>query len=230
MAVTTRRRKQENGSLQPVLFRPEALTLPARCEDERCGQRPLSQEGGRAGRLFSLAQRSNMRGVHERRSAPVPGKRYAASIVVSRAGGLGSAAMATVTIGELSGDGGALLVVDHERVGVDGQLALAGLVASVERTWGCDPTLSLEGKGPAAHGGLAEMLRNAAANGGVRVYQPDGSRERRDFEAQVVGARARLGEGGFVLDNGPRDDAYVVGLGLLLQAAERGAIPARRAA
>ncbi len=230
MAVTTRQRKQENGSLQPVLFRPEALTLPVRREDERCGQRPLSQEGGRAGRLFSLAQRSNMRGVHERRSVPFPGKRYAASIVVSHAGGLGGAATATVTIGELPGDGGELLVVDHERVGVDGQLALAGLIASVERTWGCDPTLSLEGKGPAAHGGLAEMLRNAAANGRIHVYQPDGSREWRDFEAQVVGARARLSEGGLVLDNGPRDDAYVVGLGLLLQAAERVAIPTRRAA
>lgn len=230
MAVTTRRHKREDGSLQPTLFRPEALTFPARRTDEPRGPRPLSQESGRARRLFSLAQRSNMRGVHERQSAPSPGKRYAASIVVSCPAGHGIASTATVTIGEFAADAGAVLVVHHERIDVDGQLALAGLIASVERTWGCDPGLSLEGKGPEARGGLAETLRTAAASGSVRVYQPDGSQEWRDFDAQVVGARVRLGTGGFNLDNGPRDDAYVVGLGLLLRAAERIAPPMRRAA
>ena len=250
MAVTTRRREQRDESLQPALFRPEALTLPARHTDDPRGPRPLPQdsltqpaptrhsresgsplpstgEASRPTRLFSLTQRSNMRGVHERQSAPAPGKRYAASIVVSRSGSPGGATTATVTIGELPGHGGPLLVVHHERDAVNGRLALTGLIASVERTWGCHAVVS---DGPEAQEGLAEALRTAAGNGGVHVYQPDGSREQRDFDAQVVGARARLGTGGFALDNGPRDDAYVVGLGLLLRAAERVAPPMRRAA
>ena len=251
MAVTTRRREQRDESLQPALFRPEALTLPARHTDEPRGPRPLPQdsltqpahtrhsresghplpstgEASRPSRLFSLTQRSNMRGVHERLSAPAPGKRYAASIVVSRPGSPGGPTTATITIGELPGHGGPLLVVDHARTVVDGRNSLAGLVAAVERTWGCLAITDVDG--PESRHGLAEVLRTAAANGGVRVYQPDGSREQREFDAQIVGARARLGAGGFALDNGPRDDAYVVGLGLLLRAAERVAPPIRRAA
>ena len=228
MAITTKRREQRDESLQPALFGAEVLSLPARHIDEPRGPRPLPEEGGRSGRLFSLSQRRNLQGDHERQSAPEPGRRYAASIVVSRPSAPGGAPAATVTIGELSIDGGPLLVVDHARTSVDGRNSLAGLVAAVERTWGCLAAPVTDG--PEARYGLAESLRTAAANGGVQVYRQDRSQERHDFEAQVVGARARTGHGRFTLDHGPQDDAYVVGLGLLLRAAERVAPPMRRAA
>ena len=228
MAITTQRREQRDESLQPALFGAEALSLPARHMDEPRGPRPLPEEVGRSGRLFSLSQRRNMQGDHERRSAPEPGRRYAASIVVSRPSSPGGAATATVTIGELSIDGGPLLVVNHARAVIDERNTLAGVVAAVERTWGCLAAPVTDG--PEARYGLAEALRTAAANGGVHVYRQDHSQERHDFEAQVVGARARSGDGRFILDHGPQDDAYVVGLGLLLRAAERVAAPMRRAA
>ncbi len=228
MGITAQRREQRDESLQPALFGAEVLSLPARHVDEPRGPRPLPEEGGRSGRLFSLSQRRNMQGDHERQSAPEPGRRYAASIVVSRPSAPGGAATATVTIGELPIDGGPVLVVDHAHAVVDGRNTLAGVVASVERTWGCLAAPVTDG--PEARYGLAEALRTAAANGGVQVYRQDHSQERHDFEAQVVGARARTGGGRFTLDNGPQGDAYVVGLGLLLRAAERVAPPMRRAA
>ena len=228
MAITTKRREQRVDSLQPALFGADVLSLPARHVDEPRDPRPLPEEGGRSGRLFSLTQRRSMQGDHERQSAPDPGKRYAASIVVSRPAGSGGAPTATVTIGELPIDGGPLLVVDHARDTVDGRNSLAGIVAAVERTWGCLAAPVIDG--PEARYGLAEALRTAAANGGVHVYRQDHSQERHDFEAQIVGARARTGGGRFTLDHGPQDDAYVLGLGLLLRAAERVAPPVRRAA
>lgn len=228
MAITTQRREQRDESLQPALFGADVLSLPAQQIDEPRGPRPLSEGGGRTGRLFSLSQRRNMQGDHERQSTPEPGKRYAASIVVSRPSAPGGTPTATVTIGDLPIDGGPLLVVDHTRTPVDGRNSLAGLVAAVERTWGCLAVPVTDG--PEARSGLAETLRAAADGGSVLVYRQDHSQERHDFEAQVVGARARLGDGRFTLDRGPQDDAYVVGLGLLLRAAERVAPPMRRAA
>lgn len=228
MAITTQRREHRDESLQPALFGAEVLSLPAQRMDEPRGPRPLPEEGERTGRLFSLSQRRSMQGDHERQPAPEPGRRYAASIVVSRPSAPGGATTATVTIGELPIDGGPLLVVDHARTPVDGRNSLAGLVAAVERTWGCLSAPVTDG--PEARYGLAEALRTAAANGGVHVYRQDHSQERHDFEAQVVGARARTGDGRFTLDHGPQDDAYVVSLGLLLRTAERIAPPVRRAA
>lgn len=228
MAITTQRREQRDESLQPALFGAEVLSLPARHVDEPRGPRPLSEEGGRTSRLFSLNQRRNMQGGHERQSAPEPGRRYAASIVVGRPSAPGGAPTATVTIGELPIDGGPLLVVNHARSEIEGPHGLAALVASVERTWGCDAVPFTDG--PEARSGLAETLRNAADGGSVQVYRQDHSQERHNFEAQVVGARARTGDGRFTLDHGPKDDAYVVGLGLLLRAAEQIAPPMRRAA
>ena len=228
MAITAKRREQRDESLQPALFGADVLSLPARYVDEPRGPRPLLEEGGRSGRLFSLSQRRNMQGDHERQSAPEPGRRYAASIVVSRPSAPGGVPTATVTIGELPIDGGPLLIVNHARTPVDGRNSLAGLVAAVERTWGCLAAPVTDG--PEARYGLAEALSTAAANGGVHVYRQDHSQERHDFEAQIVGARARTGGGRFTLDHGSQDDAYVVGLGLLLRAAERVAPPVRRAA
>ena len=240
--------ERERQGIQPSLFQPEAFNAKTRCSEvvhNSASSVPLS---GRTRRLFSLTHRANLCGSHERRLSSEAGKRYAASIVVSRPagpGGLGlisrATSVATVSIGELPRlERGALLLVNHYKVSIGGPDAIVSLIADLSHTWRCKVTLAEDGDAaaglglnavPEARASLAETLMVAAADGAVQVYVRDGSQEHRDFDGQVVRAQLRRDSTGrLVVETGSRDDAYVLGLGVLLQAAGFGAPAVRRAA
>ena len=222
---------RNRDGIQPRLFQPEGLRQLGRGYETR-GSNP-AKVGARASRLFSLAHRAGMRGGHDRRLFPEKDRCYAVSVVVSRAPVHGSPRtgpvnIATITVGELGHRWpGSLRVVNHYQVDIDSPGSLAVLLADLRGLWDCTVVLVEESEGGAAldatshaRADVAETLMVAAADGAISIYEADGSQEYKDFEGQIVRAQVRRElDGGLVLEAGPRDDAYLLGLGVLLRSA-----------
>lgn len=221
--------ERNRDGIQPRLFQPEGLRQLGRGYETR-GSTP-ARVGARTSRLFSLTHRARMRGGHDRRLFPEQDRCYAVSVVINGApvhGSLrtGPLNIATITVGELSHRWpGSLRVVNHYQVDIDGPEGLAFLLADLRGLWNCTVALVEENEGDSAldttshaRSDLAEILMIAATDGAISIYEADGSQEYKDFEGQVVRAQVRRDlDGGLVLEAGARDDAYLLGLGVLLR-------------
>ena len=205
----------------------------------------------RVNRLFSMTQRVQLRGGHERERRPALGRRYVASVVVSEAGdGPGRSPWShdtiTVTIAEAPRPGGPVRIVHHLRTEAqDGwrdklPQVVQALAAGWDPIWirAIGPAAShaargvrLQGKGPLAdlqplsrgdRGALARSLADATAAGRLTVYRDDRSEESKGFWAQVVKAQAEIAADGVRSIFVDRgDDGYVVGLASIAAEADR---------
>ena len=191
------------------------------------------------GRLFSLEQRCQLRGRHERRIQLSAGCIYAAGVGMAEA----PHDTVTVTVAEIdfATAPAGLRIVQHYRWTRPEHTAVWNLRSVVGQTWGCAAaligsstagrTLSLrldtnhgdavlgEVRSPAI---LIAGLLQAVSSGRVHMYADDGSQESQDFWSQIIRARRRgQGEGvrAFV-EPITGDDGYVASLALAVQAAD----------
>ena len=216
----------------PTMEAPEALRLST--------LRSMDLHAPRAGRLFSIAQRAQLRGRHQRSTSPIPGHRYLASIILRT----GSRDAATVTIGELVGFGpsASLHIVQHHRwEGADIWSAIPRLLNDLADSWKSPVVVGVEDGhaltrlqhlagnqpmitqivvlGHAAKTG--DALLHALDHRLLKVYAPDGSEEHNQFWTQIVKAQGRFSHGSvdFFIDRGTGDDSYLAGLALLTEEA-----------
>ncbi len=191
------------------------------------------------GRLLSLTQRTLLKGRHLRQTRPAPDARYVGGLVIFP-NPLSGRLEASITIAELQPDGlrNALHIVQHLNIPLALPGALAQIVQEVAGRWDCQRLLIASPRVaaplelpsgvttildiPSAEA-LAPALLDALDLGRVQVYTNDGSREHTEFWAQAVRAVAGYRpEGPLALAAAPlADNAYVLGLALAVEAANR---------
>ena len=197
-------------------------------------------------RLFTLDQRSQLKGRHARLQSPVPGMTYVAGVALSHppkpsaASALRGGHITTITLGETAGDGGTR-VVQHYRWQTPTDMA--ELRATLAETWGCrvaviggvgatGRTLSIRMKpgGPSSiageshppHVASIDTLLEAVSAGQISVYADDSSAESQGFWSQVIRAR-RQGIGPAArayVEPSTGDDGFVASLLLMAEAGQ----------
>lgn len=228
-------RPQSNiAALQPRLLSWHA-DAPAQANRSPSPEAPLLL--ARIGRLFSLTQRTLLKGRHPRRRQPDPQRRHVAGLVLSTTMGRTTA---TVTLAEVlpGTPRSSLHIVQHLQQELPGPHAVSALAQHLGGLWNCQrvlitadhlstPLLSegatvavLDATSAAA---LAPSLLAAIDLGRVQLYARDDSAEEAAFWSQVVRATAGYRPDG-PLAFAPTalgEQAYVLGLALAVEAANR---------
>lgn len=190
------------------------------------------------GRLFSLEQRSLLKGRHSRQVLPQTPHSYVAGVSMAARQG-----PVTVTIAELPNirHSPLLKVVQHYRWAKPSEAGITRLRAVLTDAWGCQRALI---GGPeegriirlwlGANGrdsvlgelqvpcAVAPKLLDAVTAGRIAMYADDGSQEAHDFWSQMVRVRRRGAANDLhaYIEPSMGDDGFVASLGLAVLAAE----------
>ncbi|MBI3742789.1 MAG: hypothetical protein HY261_00675 [Chloroflexi bacterium] len=232
--------------MQGVLERAVDRTNEALSIREAVREWPLGHAGAaRATRLFSLEQRTHLKGEHARRLAPVAGMAYAAGIALT---GTPSHVSATVTIAEIDARHAspALRIVEHTEASFAGvafaeqqiawllerwerRAAVVGIAPGLGpmRIQARDANVDVYPLTPHRRGDLADAMLRAVNAGRVQIYTTNATPQSRQFWAEIVKAQARVTKGSldfFVTSGG---DAYVTSLALAIEAGQGLLVPAQ---
>lgn len=206
---------------QPQYISPRVSTL-----------RIVDANTPRLGRLFSIKQRANLKGLQPRKPHPKPNCHYLASIIAQD-----NSALATIS--EVSK--GNCLIVHH--LNLDNAPSASDLLDVIEllvNQWKCRIigidadghinafhldllSKTYEGRAifvNASDPAIGDNLIEVISKGNVTMYAADGSEDYEQFWAQIVKAQAGFANGyvDYFIDRGTGNDSHLKGLALLTHA------------